>query len=233
MKEIITTNAGEGFLNLSFVKEIRVLINNKQRECISIHDISPFLAKKKYFSIEKQTRTKILCSSISYSKLSQLFFEYKLNYTETIKKLYKKLDVLQKKEKHRRKGINIIRRDINLLKYNRKGGSIFPLEDFLCLLKINKCPKRYYNKTNEEHNAIFCDKEDGEIVLDIDILTINTRAISYIENLKDIGRIVLSTEQQAMLSAIKDLASVKSETTFEEYIDDWAGKLLKRGIHGI
>jgi len=64
-----------------------------------------------------------------------LFFEYKLNYTETIKKLYKKLDVLQKKEKHRRKGINIIRRDINLLKTIRKGWFNISLRRFLMFIK--------------------------------------------------------------------------------------------------
>jgi len=229
MKEIIRTNGSEGFVNLKFVKNISILIDDKQREYIFINDISRIAGRKNIYGINKATSMLILSSSISYSKLSQLYFDCYFDYNKKLKKLYKDFDILQQKPIHKRRGINTIRRDIKLLHMNRENNSKnFPLDDFIGLLITSNCPEKYYTTTTTITKGRWKEEEKTKVRLNINILTINTKAISYIENLKDIGRIVLSKQQEAMVYSLKDLYSIKSNITFDEYIEDWIERLTKR-----
>jgi hypothetical protein len=87
-------------------------------------------------------------------------------------------------------------------------------------------PKKYYFY-NEEKFVDESSKYSSDYLI-LKTFSLSHLAIPYLEQQLQLGRIKFSEDQYNMLLAIKEAMRVRDDNmTFDSYIDDWAGKLLK------
>lgn len=218
MKDLVLSNYNEGFVDLKFIMESSVIINGVVREIFGYKQIPILMMRKELYNYDREFRTFLISSAISYSKLSMMYSEHLIDYNNKLTKLYKSMDEsINNKLKFRKEIIN--------LKIRNSFSQDFPFSVLIDLLIKSNCPAKYYKSEIVEKVSKYSENHI-ESKFSLDILTINTQSIAYIENLKDLGRIKLTHEEQAVIYSLKDLNSIKTEITFDKYIDNWAERLL-------
>jgi len=99
------------------------------------------------------------------------------------------------------------------------------LKDILIKYEV---PKKYFHYEQLDVDCSCKLMNVDRLSIHLNIFSVNTIVIPYLENQSELKRIIFTKEEGAVIKAIKELLKVKDDTvTFDSYIDSWAKRLLR------
>lgn len=253
-KQLMTIEGKESYMQLKILLRYEFKHTEEGKYMPSPYNkicIPPIRAHSEIRKSQRKIRTKLVAINLYIEQLTTEYYNI-LNKTDQkienaqdtiqrirqdMKEVLSKVDMKTNKKRAKeiqtsyRKDIKKQNDIIRRLLMQRKGtpNTQIPIEVIEDVIK--KIPNRY--KTQYEKEIEYKPNKSDCIRLKLYMTDINPKAIPYLEQQQKLARIQLSEEEGALVIAFKEvLRMTKENNTFENYIDNWAERLLNEFERG-
>lgn len=189
--------------------------------------------------VPRSVRHRLISLTLSMNAIKQEYNKLIRPYDDAIMKLQEAIDI---NEGHRNIKIKL-NKTLKRLIYLQEKSSCNDIPEQVFASLINLLPPKYVSYKKEEHewvgrytqrgSRIYLVQENPEDLLkkqlNITLIDVNIKALSWLEQQDELNRINLSREERALMLSMKESMRVHDDNvTFDSYIEDWAHHLLDK-----